>query len=204
MAFASKFEFILHFEKVLGEMKRKNPETYLRNLQFLSSERLETILPILQKFFPSDRDLIQTLIRKDIDMMLLRIMRSEVVHLQGEGERLVQKGRSALLQFGFIPAVAFFFAFNGSELFESMVERIYQDLKRRGKPQGLSEIWKRLSAPLVAGNDMKTLFTKDLLFKIRQRLKNNLEKDRRFIIDAPSPKKLSLRLVEWGEITDFT
>lgn len=201
MPFASKFEFILHFEKVLGEMKRKNPETYQRNLQFLSGERLETILPILQKFFPSDKELIQTLIRKDLDMMLMRIMRSEVVHLQGEGERLVQKGRSVLLQFGFIPPVAFFFAFNGGELFEAMIERIYQDLKKRGKPQGLSDIWKRLSAPLTAGNESKTVFTKDLLFKIRQRLKNYLEKDRRFVIDAKSPKKLYLRLAEWGEAT---
>lgn len=199
MPFASKFEFILHFEKVLGEMKRKNPETYQRNLQFLSGERLETILPVLQKFFPSDKELIQTLVRKDLDMMLMRIMRSEVVHLQGEGERLVQKGRNVLMQFGFIPPVAFFFAFNGAELFEAMIERIHQDLKRRGKPQGLSDIWKRLAAPLTAGNETKTVFTKDLLFKIRQRLKNYLEKDRRFVIDAKSPKKLYLRLAEWGD-----
>ena len=43
------------------------------------------------------------------------------------------------------------------------------------------------------------IFPKDLLFKIRQRLKNYLEKDRRFIIDAKSPKKLVLRLAEWGD-----
>ncbi len=201
MASASKFEFILNFEKVLGEMKRKNPETYQRNLQFLSGERLETILSTLQKFFPTDRELIQTLQRKDLDMMLMRIMRSEVVHLQGEGERLVQKGRNVLMQFGFIPPVAFFFAFNGAELFEAMIERIYQDLRKRARPQGLSDIWKRLSAPLIAGNETKTVFTKDLLFKIRQRLKNYLEKDRRFVIDAKSPKKLYLRLTEWGDQT---
>ncbi|HNV71696.1 MAG TPA: hypothetical protein PKO06_18470 [Candidatus Ozemobacteraceae bacterium] len=180
-------------------MKRKNPETYQRNLQFLSGERLETILSTLQKFFPADKELIQTLQRKDLDMMLMRIMRSEVVHLQGEGERLVQKGRNVLMQFGFIPPVAFFFAFNGAELFDAMIERIHQDLRKRGRPQGLSDIWKRLSAPLMAGNETKTVFTKDLLFKIRQRLKNYLEKDRRFVIDAKSPKKLYLRLTEWGD-----
>lgn len=201
MASASKFEFILNFEKVLGEMKRKNPETYQRNLQFLSSERLEIILATLQKFFPTDKELIQTLQRKDLDMMLMRIMRSEVVHLQGEGERLVQKGRNVLMHFGFIPPVAFFFAFNGAELFEAMIERIYQDLRKRARPQSLSDIWKRLSAPLLAGNETKTVFTKDLLFKIRQRLKNYLEKDRRFVIDAKSPKKLYLRLTEWGDQT---
>ena len=199
MPFNSKFEFILQFEKILGDMKKKNPETYQRNLQFLSSERLETILPVLQKFFPSDRELIDTLVRKDIDLMLMRIMRSEIAHLQGEGERLVARGRSVVQQFGFFPPVVFFYAFNGAELYEAMVERIYLDLKRRGKPQGLSDLWKRMSAPFSASFDTKTTFGKDLLFKIRQRLKNYLEKDRRFVIDAKSPKKLVLRLAEWGD-----
>lgn len=199
MPFDTKFEFILQFEKILGEMKKKNPETYQRNLQFLSSERLETILPILQKFFPLDKDLIHTLNRKDVDLMLMRILRSEIVHLQGEGERLVAKARSVVQQFGFLPPVAFFYAFNGAEIFDAVVDQIYQDMKKRGKPQGLSEIWRRLSAPLTANFELKTVFTKDLLFKIRQRLKNFLEKDQRFIIDAKSPKKLYLRLVEWGE-----
>ncbi|MFZ2956282.1 MAG: hypothetical protein WA705_05280 [Candidatus Ozemobacteraceae bacterium] len=203
MPFASKFEFILQFEKILGDMKKKNPETYQRNLQFLSSERMETILPVLQKFFPNDRELIETLTNKDIDLMLMRIMRSEVVHLQGEGERLVARGRAIVQQFGFLPPTAFFYSFNGAEIHEAMVERIYHDLKRRNKPQGLSDIWKRLSTPFEASYDVKSVFTKDLLFKIRQRLKNFLEKDRRFILDAKSPKKLYLRLAEWGEREHF-
>ena len=201
MPFDSKFEFIIQFEKILGDMKKKNPETYQRNISFLSSESLETILPVLQKFFPSDKTLIETLNRKDIDLMLMRILRSEVVTLQGEGERLVAKGRTIVNQFGFIPPVAFFFLFNGAELFEAMVDRIYADLKRRGKPLALSEIWKRFSAPLTASFELKNIFTKDLLFKVRQRLKNFLEKDRRFVIDARSPKKLDVGLAEWGDLT---
>jgi hypothetical protein len=201
MPFDTKFEFILQFEKILGEMKKKNPETYQRNIQFLSSERLEVILPVLQKFFPHDRDLIYTLSRKDVDLMLMRILRSEVVHLQGEGERLVNKGKSIVSQFGFFPPVAFFYLFNGGELFDSVVEFIYQDLKKRRKPQSLSDLWKRLSSPLTASYELKAVFTKDVLFKIRQRLKNFLEKDPRFILDAKSPKKLFLRLAEWGEPT---
>ena len=201
MPFDTKFEFILQFEKILGEMKKKNPETYQRNLQFLSGERLEVILPILQKFFPHDKELIYTLNRKDIDLMLMRILRSEVVHLQGEGERLVAKGKAIVSQFGFFPPVAFFYLFNGGEIFESVAEFMYQDLKRRQKPQGLSDLWKRLSAPLTASYELKSIFTKDLLFKIRQRLKNYLEKDPRFVLDAKSPKKLYLRLTEWGEPT---
>jgi hypothetical protein len=197
MPFDTKFEFILQFEKILGDMKKKNPETYQRNLQFLSSEKMETILPILQKFFPLDQDLIVTLSRKDIDLMLMRILRSEVVHLQGEGERLIAKARAVVQQFGFLPPVAFFFLFNGAEIFETVVEQIYQDLKKRRKPQSLSEIWKRLSAPLTASYEVKSVFTKEVQFKIRQRLKNFLDKDSRFIIDAKSPKKLFLRLVEW-------
>lgn len=200
MPFDTKFEFIIQFEKILGEMKKKNPETYQRNIQFLSSEKLETILPVLQKFFPSDKPLIETLSRKDIDLMLMRILRSEVVALQGEGERLVSKARNIVGQFGFLPPVAFFFAFNGAELFEAMVERIYQDLRRRGKPLALSELWKRFSSPLTASFELKNIFTKDLLFKIRQRLKNYLEKDRRFVIDARSPKKLFVTLSEWGDL----
>ncbi|HNW36254.1 MAG TPA: hypothetical protein PKM25_15045 [Candidatus Ozemobacteraceae bacterium] len=199
MPFDTKFEFILQFEKILGEMKKKNPETYQRNIQFLSSEPMQTIVPVLQKFFPSDKTLIDTLTRKDIDLMLMRILRSEIVTLQGEGERLVGKARTVVTQFGFLPPVAFFYAFNGAEIFEAMVERIYSDLKKRGKPQSLSDIWKHFSAPLAASFELKNVFTKDLLFKIRQRLKNFLEKDRRFVIDAPSPKKLVLRLAEWGE-----
>jgi len=199
MPFDSKFEFILQFEKILGEMKKKNPETYQRNIQFLSSEHLETILPVLQKFFPSDKDLIQTLNRKDVDLMLMRILRSEVVHIQAEGEKLVEKGRTILNQFGFLPPVAFFFAFNGGEIFEAMVDRIYHDLQKRGKPQSLSDLWKHFSAPLTATFELKNIFKKDLLFKIRQRLKNFLDKDRRFVIDAKSPKKLYLRLTEWGD-----
>ncbi|MBF0498714.1 MAG: hypothetical protein HQM09_01165 [Candidatus Riflebacteria bacterium] len=179
-------------------MKKNNPGMYQRNLQFLSSENIEKILPVLQKFFPGDRELIETLNRKDIDLMLMRIMRSEVIHLQGEGERLVARGRSIVQQFGFLPPTAFFYAFNGGEIYDAMVERIYIDLKRRGEPQGLSDIWKRLATPLEANFDVKSIFNKELLFKIRQRLKNNLEKDTRFIIDAKSPKKLFLRLVEWG------
>jgi len=198
MPFTTKFEFILQFEKILGDMKKKNPETYQRNIQFLSMERMEIILPVLKKFFPSDHELIETLNRKDIDLMLMRILRSEVVHLQGEGERLVGRARSVVQQFGFLPPVAFFFMFNGAELFEAATERIYQDLKKRGRPMGLSEIWKRFATPLVATSELKSLFTKDLLFKIRQRLKNYLDKDRRLVIDAKTPKKLVIRLAEWG------
>ncbi len=199
MPFDSKFEFILHFEKILGEMKKKNPETYQRNIHFLSQEKLETVIPVLQKFFPSDRTLIETLSRRDFDLMLMRILRTEVVNLQAEGERLVSKAKTIVSNFGFLPPVAFFFLFNGGELFESMVQRIYFDLKKRGKPQSLSDIWKRFSAPLIASYELKSVFSKDLLFKIRQRLKNFLDKDRRFIIDAESPKKLFLRLAEWND-----
>ncbi|MBI3040024.1 hypothetical protein HYY75_13405 [bacterium] len=184
-------------------MKKKNPETYQRNLQFLSAERLENILPILMKFFPSEKELIPTLTRRDIDLMLMRILRSEVVHLQGEGERIVGGGKSLVTNFGFFPPVAFFFVFNGTEIFHAMVDRIYLDLKKRDKPQSLSEIWKQRAAPLVASYELKTVFTKDLLFKIRQRLKNFLDKDSRFLIDAKSPKKLFLRLREWGDRTAF-
>ena len=198
MPFNSKFEFILQFEKILGDMKKKSPETYQRNLQFLGAEKLETILPVLQKFFPTDRALIETLDRKDLDLMLMRIMRSEIAHLQGEGERLVARARSVVQLFGFLPPVTFFFDFNGAELYEAMVERIYHDLRRGGKPAGLSEVWKRLSAPFSASSEAKAKFPKDLLFKIRQRLKNHLLKDRRFLVDARSPKKLVLRLVEWS------
>jgi len=199
MPFDTKFEFILQFEKILGEMKKKNPETYQRNIQFLSFEKMETIVPILQKFFPLDKPLIDSLNRKDIDLMLMRILRSEVVHLQGEGERLIAKAKNIVTQFGFLPPVAFFYLFNGAEIFEAVVEHIYRELKRRGKPVGLSELWRRLSSSLTASFELKNIFSKDLLFKIRQRLKNFLEKDKRFIIDAKSPKKLILRLVEWGE-----
>lgn len=199
MPFETKFEFILQFEKILAEMKKKNSDTYNRNIQFLSSESVETILPVLQKFFPSDRSLIETLVRKDIDMMLMRIMRSEIVSLQGEGERLVSKAMTVIRNFGFLPPVAFFYAYNGAELFESMVERIYQHLKKSGKPISLSEIWRRFSSPLTATFELKNIFNKDLLFKIRQRLKNYLDKDPRFLIDARSPKKLYLQLTEWGD-----
>lgn len=203
MPFDTKFEFILQFEKILGEMKSKNPETYGRNLQFLSIETIETVRPILQKFFPNDKNLIDTLIRKDIDLMLLRILRSEVVGLQGEGERLVRKARNIISQFGFLPPVAFFYAYNGAELFEAMLDRTYKNLKKRGKPQSLSDIWRRFSASLTASFELKNLFTKDLLFKIRQRLKNYLEKDPRFYLDARSPKKLFVALAEWGASVDF-
>ena len=188
MAFQTKFEFILQFEKILGDMKKKNPETYNRNLQFLSSEPLETLLPVLQKFFPSDKPLLETLTRKDIDLMLMRILRSEIVTLQGEGERLVNKAMTVIHNFGFLPPVAFFYAYNGAELYEAMVERIYISIRKHGRPVSLSELWKRFSAPLVASFELKNVFNKDLLFKIRQRLKNYLEKDPRFIIDAESPK----------------
>ncbi len=199
MPFDTKFEFILQFEKILGDMKRKNPETYGRNLQFLSIEGIETVRPILQKFFPSDKPLIDTLTRKDIDLMLMRILRSEVAGFQIEGERLVHKAKSIISQFGFLPPVEFFYAYNGAPLFDAMLDRIYKNLKKRGKPQSLSEAWRRFSAPLTASFELKNVFTKDLLFKIRQRLKNYLEKDPRFFLDARSPKKLYVALTEWGE-----
>ncbi len=202
MPFDTKFEFILQFEKILGDMKRKNPETYGRNIQFLSGEPMETVRPILQKFFPSDKGLIDTLTRKDIDLMLMRILRSEVVTFQGEGEKLVRKAKNIVSQFGYLPPVAFFFAYNGAELFDSMVDRMYRTLKKKGRPMSLSEIWRRFSAPLTASFELKNIFTKDLLFKIRQRLKNYLEKDPRFFLDAKSPKKLYVHLTEWGE-NDF-
>lgn len=198
-AAATKYEFILQFERILGDMKRKNPDTYYRNIQFLSSEKLEAILPILQKFFPSELDIIRTLNRKDIDLMLMRIMRSEVAHLQGDGEKLVSRARQLVQTFGFLPPVVFFFSFNGAEIYEAMVERIYADLKKRGRPQSLSESWRKFSSTFTSSFETKTVFTKDLMFKIRQRLKSYLEKDKRFIIDARSPKKLFLRLVEWGD-----
>lgn len=202
MSFDTKFEFILQFEKILGEMKSKNPETYGRNLQFLSIEPIETVRPILQKFFPNDKDLIDSLVRKDIDLMLMRILRSEVVGFQGEGEKLVRKARTIISQFGFLPPVAFFYAYNGAELFEAMLDRIYKTLKKRGKPQSLSEIWRRFASPLTVSFELKTIFNKELLFKIRQRLKNYLEKDPRFFLDARSPKKLYVALTEWGSV-DF-
>ncbi|MFZ5949365.1 MAG: hypothetical protein ACOYXC_01570 [Candidatus Rifleibacteriota bacterium] len=195
----TKFEFILQFEKILGDMKRKNPETYGRNVQFLSVEPMETVRPILQKFFPSDKELIDSLNRKDIDLMLLRILRTEVVGLQGEGEKLVRKAKNVIGQFGFLPPVEFFYGYNGAELFEAMLDRIYKNLRKKGKPQSLSEIWRRFSSPLTASFELKNVFTKDLLFKIRQRLKNYLEKDPRFYLDARSPKKLYVTLTEWGE-----
>jgi hypothetical protein len=199
MPFDTKFEFILQFEKILGDMKRKNPETYGRNVQFLSVEPMETVRPILQKFFPSDKELIDSLNRKDVDLMLMRILRSEVVGFQGEGEKLIRKAKSIISQFGFLPPVEFFYAYNGAELFEAMLDRIYKNLRKKGKPQSLSDIWRRFAAPLTASFELKNVFTKDLLFKIRQRLKNYLEKDPRFFIDARSPKKLFVTLTEWGE-----
>ncbi|GAB4280666.1 MAG: hypothetical protein Kow0029_25360 [Candidatus Rifleibacteriota bacterium] len=203
MPFDSKFEFILQFEKILADMKRKNPETYGRNVQFLSVEPMETVRPILKKFFPSDKDLIDTLSRKDIDLMLMRILRSEVAGFQNEGEKLVRKAKTIIAQFGFLPPVEFFYAYNGAELFDAMLDRIYKNLKKRGKPQSLSELWRRFASPLTASFELKNVFTKDLLFKIRQRLKNYLEKDPRFFLDARSPKKLYVALTEWGE-TDYT
>jgi len=201
MSFDTKFEFILQFEKILGEMKSKNPETYGRNLQFLSTEPIETVRPILHKFFPGDTGLIDTLTRKDIDLMLMRILRSEVVGFQGEGEKLVRKARTIISQFGFLPPVAFFYVYNGAELFEAMLESTYKTLKKRGRPQSLSDVWRRFSSPLTASFELKSVFTKDLLFKIRQRLKNYLEKDSRFYLDARSPKKLYVGLSEWGSIS---
>lgn len=203
LACETKFEFILQFEKILGEMKNKNSETYGRNIQFLSVEPIEAIRPILKKFFPSDSALIDTLVRKDIDLMLMRILRSEVVGLQADGEKLVRKARDIVAKFGFLPPVAFFFDYNGAELYESMLETIYRILRKHGKPQGLSEIWHRFSAPLIASYELKNIFTKDLLFKIRQRLKNYLEKDKRFYIDARSPKKLYIGLAEWDNSFDL-
>lgn len=199
MPFDTKFEFILQFEKILADMKRKSPETYGRNLLFLSIENMETVRSILHKFFPLDKPLIETLTRKDVDLMLLRILRSEVVGLQGEGEKLVRKAKTVITQFGFLPPVEFFYAYNGAELFDAMLERIYRNLKKRGKPQSLSEIWRRFASPLTASFELKNIFTKDLLFKIRQRLKNYLDKDPRFYLDARSPKKLYVALTEWGD-----
>jgi hypothetical protein len=193
----TKFEFILQFEKILGEMKNKKPETYVRNIQFLSIETIEAIRPVLKKFFPSDSSLIDTLVRKDIDLMLMRILRSEVIGLQSDGEKLVRKAKSIISMFGYLPPVAFFYDYNGADLYESMLEKIYIVLKRHGKPQSLSEIWQKFSAPLNSSFELKSIFTKELLFKIRQRLKNYLEKDNRFIIDARSPKKLFIGLTEW-------
>jgi len=199
MPFDTKFEFILQFEKILADMKRKNPETYGRNLQFLSMETMETIRPVLQRFFPSDKKLINSLIRKDIDLMLMRILRSEVVAFQTDGDRLIKKAKLIIERFGFLPPVSFFFAYNGAELFDAMLERIYRHLKKAGKPQSLSGIWKRFSSPLTASYELKSIFTKDLLFKIRQRLKNYIEKDPRFQLDAKSPKKLFVTLSEWRQ-----
>ena len=199
MPFDTKFEFILQFEKILGDMKRKNPETYGRNIQFLSTEPIETVRPILQKFFPSDKKLINALSRKDVDLMLMRILRSEVAGFQHEGERLLRKAKTIISQFGFLPPVEFFYAYNGAELFDAMLDRIYKILKKRGRSQSLSEVWKRFASPLTASFELKNIFTKDMLFKIRQRLKNYLEKDPRFYLDARSPKKLYVALSEWGE-----
>ncbi len=200
----TKFEFILQFEKILGEMKSKNSETYGRNIQFLSVEPIEAVRPILKKFFPADSDLIDTLGRKDIDLMLMRILRSEIIGLQADGEKLVRKARDIVSKFGFLPPVAFFYDYNGAELFESMLDSIYRALKKQGKPLSLSEIWHRFSAPLIASFELKDVFTKELLFKIRQRLKNYLEKDKRFYLDARSPKKLFVGLAEWNrDMMDF-
>ena len=112
---------------------------------------------------------------------------------------LVRKARDIVSKFGFLPPVAFFYDYNGAELYESMLETIYRILKKHGKPQGLSELWHRFSAPLIASFELKNVFNKELLFKIRQRLKNYLEKDKRFYIDARSPKKLYIGLAEWEQ-----
>lgn len=197
MSCETKFEFILQFEKILGDMKVKNSETYGRNIQFLSIEPIEAVRPILKKFFPADSALIDTLVRKDIDLMLMRILRSEVIGLQNDGERLVKKAKDIVSKFCFLPPVAFFYDYNGAELYESMLEAMYRLLKKSGKPHSLSEMWQRFSAPLIASFELKNIFTKELLFKIRQRLKNNLEKDDRFFLDARSPKKLFVGLSEW-------
>lgn len=199
MPFETKFEFMLQFEKILGDMKKKNPDTYGRNIQFLSIEPIETIRPILQKFFPSDKALIETLVKKDIDLMLMRILRSEIAGLQGEGEKLVRRARTIINQFSLLPPVEFFFAYNGAELFEAMLDSMYKNLKKKNSPQSLSELWKKFASPLTASFELKSIFTKDLLYKIRQRLKNYLEKDPRFFLDAKSPKKLYVSLSEWGD-----
>lgn len=203
MAFESKFEFIIQFEKILGDMKKKNPETYGRNLQFLSSEPIEAIRTILQKFFPADKVLIETLDIKDIDTMMQRILRSEVAGLQQEGEQLLRKAKVIIGQFGFLPPVEFYFTFNGAELYEAMLDRLYRDLKKHNKPLSLSSVWRRFSSSLTASFELKSVFSKDLLFKIRQRLKNYLEKDQRFYLDAKSPKKLYVALREWGDRTSL-
>lgn len=203
MACETKFEFMIQFENVLGEMKAQSSETYGRNIQFLSVEPIEAVRPILKKFFPADAALIDTLVRKDIDLMLMRILRSEVIGLQSDGEKLVRKARDIVSKFGFLPPVAFFYDYNGAELYESMLESMYKTLKKRGKPQSLSDLWHRFSAPLMASVEQKDVFTKELLFKIRQRLKNYLEKDKRFVIDARSPKKLYIALAEWNTTFDF-
>ena len=199
MACETKFEFILEFEKILGEMKSKKPETYNRNIQFLSVESIEAIRPILKKFFPSDSKLIDTLVRKDIDLMLMRILRSEIIGLQNDGERLVKKARDIITMFGYLPPVSFFYDYNGSDIYESMLEKIYQILKKKGKPESLSELWNKFSTPLVSSFELKSIFTKELLFKIRQRLKNYLDKDERFVLDSKSPKKLVISLSEWNQ-----
>lgn len=193
----TKFEFILQFEKILGEMKSKKPETYVRNIQFLSIENIEAIRPVLKKFFPNDSSLIDTLVRKDIDLMLMRILRIEIIGLQAEGDKLVKKAKNIVSMFGYFPPVEFFFSYNGAEMYESMIEKLYLILKRQGKPQSLSEIWQKISTPLTSSFELKNIFTKELMFKIRQRLKNYLEKDNRFLIDARTPKKLFISLTEW-------
>ena len=112
--------------------------------------RSKKLTPFLKKFFPSDSALIDTLVRKDIDLMLMRILRSEIIGLQADGEKLVRKARDIVSKFGFLPPVAFFYDYNGAELYESMLDTIYRILKKHGKPQGLSELWHRFSAPLIA------------------------------------------------------
>lgn len=200
MAFETKFEFIQQFEKILGEMKIKKSEMYSRNIQFLSVETIEAIRPVLKKFFPQDAALIDTLVRKDIDFMLMRILRSEVAGLQTDGEKLIKKARLIVSMFGYLPPVVFFYDYNGAEIYETMIEKIHQILKKNGKPMGLSEIWNRFSTPLTSSFELKNIFTKEILFKIRQRLKNYLEKDKRFTLDAKSPKKLYIGLSEWNQI----
>lgn len=199
MPFETKFEFILQFEKILGEMKCKKSETYVRNIQFLSTESIEAIRPILKKFFPKDSKLIDTLVRNDIDLMLMRLLRSEVKGLQNDGEKLVKKAQDIVTMFGYLPPVAFFYDYNGAEIYETLLEKMYQILKKNRESMLLSDLWNRFISPLNSSNDLKNIFTKELVYKMRQRLKNYLEKDKRFTIDAKTPKKLYIALSEWNK-----
>ncbi|MFC1744391.1 hypothetical protein ACFL35_10395 [Candidatus Riflebacteria bacterium] len=182
-------------------MEKKNPPVFRRNIFFLSSEPMERILPVLKRFFPSEKPLIDLLSRKDIDYLLEKMISVDSMKISNSLTNLLKEGKSTIQDYGFFPPVELFFTFSGVELYESMVERIYKDLKKGGMAVSLSKIWSRISRTFGNNPISSRYFSKELLFKIRQRLKNYLDKDGRFHFKQTSPKKIEIGLVEWTKKT---